>query len=76
MALPKAWSYIRSNAAIIFLGLGQSCFEGAMYAFVFVWTPALQVGRSCVISVGLMYTDFSSQRTQIHRREEKMWALS
>jgi hypothetical protein len=42
-ALPKAWAYIQSHPGILYLGLGQSCFEGAMYAFVFVWTPALQV---------------------------------
>ena len=24
------------------LGLGQACFEAAMYIFVFIWTPALQ----------------------------------
>ena len=24
------------------LGMGQSCFEGAMYTFVFMWTPALK----------------------------------
>jgi hypothetical protein len=44
MVLPKAWSYVRSNWGVLSLGLGQSCFEGAMYAFVFIWTPALQVG--------------------------------
>ena len=26
------------------LGMIQSLFEGAMYTFVFMWTPALQAG--------------------------------
>lgn len=59
MALPKAWSYIRSNSSIIFLGLGQSCFEGAMYAFVFVWTPALQAGGKDVGPyLGVIFSTF------------------
>lgn len=47
MALPKAWSYIKSNAGIIYLGLGQSCFEGAMYAFVFSWYADIHLLRPC-----------------------------
>lgn len=59
MALPKAWAYIRSNSSIIFLGLGQSCFEGAMYAFVFVWTPALQAGGQDVGPyLGVIFSTF------------------
>lgn len=59
MALPKAWSYIRSNSSIIYLGLGQSCFEGAMYAFVFVWTPALQAGGQDVGPyLGIIFSTF------------------
>ena len=27
------------------LGLAQSCFEGAMYTFVFMWTPALKTAE-------------------------------
>ncbi|TFJ84690.1 hypothetical protein NSK_004154 [Nannochloropsis salina CCMP1776] len=59
MALPKAWSYIQNNSAIIYLGLGQSCFEGAMYAFVFVWTPALQAGGEDVGPyLGIIFSTF------------------
>lgn len=32
---------IRSDRKVLFLGLSQSMFEGAMYIFVFMWTPAL-----------------------------------
>jgi len=31
---------------ILSIGLIQSLFEGAMYSFVFIWTPALQRGTS------------------------------
>ena len=29
-------------SSLLALGMGQSCFEGAMYTFVFMWTPALK----------------------------------
>lgn len=32
---------IRSDRRVLLLGAIQSCFEGAMYTFVFLWTPAL-----------------------------------
>lgn len=32
---------IRNDRKVLFLGLSQSMFEGAMYIFVFMWTPAL-----------------------------------
>ena len=38
----KAFELIRSDSKISSLALGQSCFEGAMYTFVFMWTPALK----------------------------------
>ena len=43
-ALPKAWAFIKSHPAILYLGLAQSCFEGSMYSFVFIWTPCLEMG--------------------------------
>jgi hypothetical protein len=41
-SLSKGFNLIRSDSRIAALGLGQSCFEGAMYTFVFMWTPALK----------------------------------
>jgi predicted MFS family arabinose efflux permease len=38
----RAFDFIRSDSKIIALGLGQSFFEGAMYTFVFMWTPAIK----------------------------------
>jgi hypothetical protein len=41
-SLVKGFDLIRKDSRIAALGLGQSCFEGAMYTFVFMWTPALK----------------------------------
>lgn len=38
----KGWELIKNDRRIAALGIGQSCFEGAMYTFVFMWTPALK----------------------------------
>lgn len=41
-SVSKAFNLIRFDSTIAALGLAQSCFEGAMYTFVFMWTPALK----------------------------------
>jgi len=41
-SVSKAFSLIRNDARIAALGFAQSCFEGAMYTFVFMWTPAIK----------------------------------
>jgi MFS family permease len=41
-SLYKGFDLIRRDLRIAALGLSQSCFEGAMYTFVFMWTPALK----------------------------------
>lgn len=41
-SLSKGFNLIRHDSRIAALGMGQSCFEGAMYTFVFMWTPALK----------------------------------
>ncbi len=41
-ALSTGFAVVRRNKRVAFLGLGQSCFEGAMYIFVFMWTPAMK----------------------------------
>lgn len=38
----KAGRLLLSNERVLLLGLIQSCFESAMYIFVFMWTPALE----------------------------------
>jgi len=41
-SLQKGFDLVRKDSRIAALGLSQSCFEGAMYTFVFMWTPALK----------------------------------
>jgi len=36
------WILLAANPRIWMLGIAQSCFEGAMYIFVFSWTPVLE----------------------------------
>lgn len=38
----QAFHTLRCDANIILLGVSQAAFEGALYTFTFVWTPALQ----------------------------------
>ena len=40
-SMVTGFTLIQSDPRIAALGLSQSCFEGAMYTFVFMWTPAL-----------------------------------
>jgi len=41
-----AWVSIKTDKKVLFLGLIQSLFEGAMYVFVLEWTPALTAKNS------------------------------
>lgn len=51
---------IREKRTVLFVGLSQSLFEGAMYTFVFMWTPALAGEGSSRKSVphGLIFSSF------------------
>ncbi|EIW78301.1 DUF791-domain-containing protein [Coniophora puteana RWD-64-598 SS2] len=40
--LGQAWGIVRSDPILLAIGLTQTCFEGSMYLFVFLWVPALQ----------------------------------
>lgn len=55
-----AWSVLASNEKVFLLGLIQSCFEGAMYIFVFMWTPALEatLGKDEKLPHGLVFAGF------------------
>lgn len=37
----KGWNAVKTSPKMFNLGAAQACFEGAMYTFVFMWTPAL-----------------------------------
>jgi MFS family permease len=40
--MSTAWNTLTERKEIALLGFAQSIYEGAMYAFVFMWTPALK----------------------------------
>jgi len=40
--LGQAWRIVRDDPMLLVLGLTQTCFEGSMYLFVFIWVPSLQ----------------------------------
>ncbi|TFK38208.1 hypothetical protein BDQ12DRAFT_684172 [Crucibulum laeve] len=40
--LLSAWRIVRQDPRLLVLGLTQTCFEGCMYLFVFLWVPSLQ----------------------------------
>jgi MFS family permease len=54
--LKSAFQAIKSNFSILLLGLVQSLFEGAMYVFVFMWTPTLSEATE----------EFSKPNTYMH----------
>ncbi|KAL0579251.1 hypothetical protein V5O48_002755 [Marasmius crinis-equi] len=40
--LAQAWRIVKKDPLLIALGFTQTCFEGGMYLFVFLWVPSLQ----------------------------------
>ena len=42
----NALHVIKSDSRVFFLGLAQSAFEGSMYTFVFMWTPAIATAET------------------------------
>lgn len=43
-SLAGAAGYVKDDRKILLLGATQALFEGGMYVFVFIWTPALNSG--------------------------------
>ncbi|KZT24851.1 DUF791-domain-containing protein [Neolentinus lepideus HHB14362 ss-1] len=43
--LGQAWRIVRQDPVLLVLGLTQTCFEGSMYLFVFLWVPSLQESK-------------------------------
>lgn len=59
--LSNALERLKADPKIIYLGIIQSFFEGAMYIFVFMWTPALEDSSPFVghhISHGWIFASF------------------
>ncbi|KAF8196104.1 hypothetical protein BJ912DRAFT_956324 [Pholiota molesta] len=53
--LGQAWSIVRKDPLLLVLGLTQTCFEGSMYLFVFLWVPSLQEASPLASSLPLGY---------------------
>ena len=59
------WSFVPSNTQLfvdpllLVLGLTQTCFEGSMYLFVFVWVPTLQeAAHTPGLPLGIIFSAF------------------
>lgn len=49
---------VTKDSRVLFTGLQQSLFEGAMYTFVFMWTPTLEDDNSSPIPHGVIFACF------------------
>jgi len=60
--LGRAWDIVRRDPLLLVLGLTQTCFEGSMYLFVFLWVPSLQEAHvsslSTTLSLGYIFSSF------------------
>jgi MFS family permease len=56
--LRNAWQRLASDRKIVLLGFVQSFFEGGMYVFVFMWTPALESTSDYEIYHGWIFASF------------------
>lgn len=54
---------IYENPAILFLGLSQAFFEGAVFSFVFMWVPSLLSAGDGVLPTGLIFSCFMISMT-------------
>ncbi|KAG8999453.1 hypothetical protein FRB94_011446 [Tulasnella sp. JGI-2019a] len=58
--LSQAWQVVRRDPSLLVLGLTQTCFEGSMYLFVFLWVPSMQEasGSSGPLPLGYIFSAF------------------
>lgn len=55
---------IRSSPGMLCLGLSQAFFEGAVYTFVFMWVPNMQlVAKTKALPYGLVFSCFMLSMT-------------
>jgi len=48
-SLQKGFDLIRRDTRLAALGVAQSCYEGALYTFIFIWTPALKTVEEMIV---------------------------
>ncbi|KZP16952.1 DUF791-domain-containing protein [Athelia psychrophila] len=60
--LGKAWRIVQADPVLLTLGLTQTCFEGSMYLFVFLWVPSLQEASATFpatpLPLGFIFSSF------------------
>ncbi|EKM75352.1 hypothetical protein AGABI1DRAFT_116460 [Agaricus bisporus var. burnettii JB137-S8] len=58
--LSHAWKIAYNDPMLLTLGLMQTCFEGSMYLFVFVWVPSLQEATHSpdALPLGYIFSSF------------------
>ncbi|KAK7047334.1 hypothetical protein VNI00_006565 [Paramarasmius palmivorus] len=53
--LGQAWRIVQKDPLLLVLGFTQTCFEGGMYLFVFLWVPSLQEASYAFTQLPLGY---------------------
>ncbi|KAI0717058.1 DUF791-domain-containing protein [Earliella scabrosa] len=65
--LSTAWKIVQSDKRLLVLGFTQTCFEGSMYLFVFLWVPFLQEAtsdsRNRTLPLGYIFSSFMVSMT-------------
>ncbi|KAI3614122.1 major facilitator superfamily transporter domain-containing protein 5 [Moniliophthora roreri] len=57
--LGQAWRIVQKDPLLLVLGFTQTCFEGGMYLFVFLWVPSLQeASLSNKLPLGYIFSAF------------------
>ncbi|OAX34510.1 DUF791-domain-containing protein [Rhizopogon vinicolor AM-OR11-026] len=60
--LGQAWRIVRDDPMLLAIGLTQTCFEGSMYLFVFLWVPSLQEASptfpTIALPLGYIFSSF------------------
>eukprot|EP01061_Rhynchopus_euleeides_P013958 TRINITY_DN24227_c0_g1_i1.p1 TRINITY_DN24227_c0_g1~~TRINITY_DN24227_c0_g1_i1.p1 ORF type:complete len:391 (+),score=147.66 TRINITY_DN24227_c0_g1_i1:56-1174(+) len=55
----KSLEYFRKEPHLVYLGMAQSCFEAAMFTWVFLWTPALSTPETkASLPYGIIFASF------------------
>jgi len=55
----QAWRIVREDPSLLTLGLTQTCFEGSMYLFVFLWVPSMEkVSNDATLPLGYIFSSF------------------
>ncbi|KAJ7136634.1 DUF791-domain-containing protein [Mycena epipterygia] len=57
--LKQAMHIVQEDPRLLVLGLTQTCFEGSMYLFVFLWVPSLQeYSLMALLPLGYIFSSF------------------